>query len=116
VRRQRCEQQDEELWSKVGGAGSVHVAPWPEPADDASTDEVDLVVQVDGRVRDRITVPAGLDQDAAVATAEASPKVTRALEGLTVVRSVHVPDRLVNLVTAGRGHEAASADRRKVRR
>jgi len=89
----------EELWSTSGGTGSVHVAPWPEPVGDASTDEVDLVVQVDGRVRDRVTVPSGLDRDGTVAAALARPKVARALDGRAAVRFVHVPDRLVNFVT-----------------
>jgi leucyl-tRNA synthetase len=89
----------EELWSKVGGTGSVHVAPWPEPVGDPSADEVDLVVQVDGRVRDRLTVPAGLAEDDAVAAATASPKVARAVDGRAIRRAIHVPDRLVNLVT-----------------
>ncbi|HUP84896.1 MAG TPA: class I tRNA ligase family protein [Acidimicrobiales bacterium] len=89
----------EELWSRNDGKGSVHVARWPEPRAARSDDEVELVVQVDGRVRDRVTVASGLDEDAAVAAALARPKVAGALDGRAVLRSVHVPDRLVNLVT-----------------
>jgi leucyl-tRNA synthetase len=87
----------EELWSRVGGSGSVHVAPWPEPAMTAGrAGEVELVVQVDGRVRDRVTVGADADP---VAAALASSKVTAALAGREVRRTVLVPARLVNLVT-----------------
>jgi leucyl-tRNA synthetase len=90
----------EELWSRNGGTGSVHVASWPEPRVAEPDGEVELVVQVDGRVRDRVTVAAGLTQEAAVAEALARPKVSGALDGRAVARTVHVPDRLVNLVTA----------------
>jgi leucyl-tRNA synthetase len=90
----------EELWSsRLGGAGSVHVARWPEAATPASA-EVELVVQVDGRVRDRFTVRRGLDDEAARTAALDRPKVVAALDGRSVARAVHVPDRLVNLVTA----------------
>ena len=89
----------EELWSRNGGRGSVHVAEWPEPRAAEPDGEVELVVQVDGRVRDRVTVAAGLDERDAVDAAVARPKVTSALGGRPVVRAVHVPDRLVNLVT-----------------
>ena len=89
----------EELWARNGGDGSVHEAPWPEPRARADDDEVELVVQVDGRVRDRVTVAAGLDERAAVELAVARAKVSSALGGRAVVRAVHVPDRLVNLVT-----------------
>ena len=89
----------EELWSRNGGAGSVHVAAWPEPRAAEADREIELVVQVDGRVRDRVTVAAGLGEVAAVETAIARPKVAAALAGRAVARAVHVPDRLVNLVT-----------------
>jgi leucyl-tRNA synthetase len=92
----------EELWSRTGGKGSIHVAPWPEPsATEAASSEIELVVQVDGRVRDRVLVPIGLDRDGVVAAVLDRPNVARAVDGRALVRTVHVPDRLVNLVTAG---------------
>ncbi len=90
----------EELWSRIGGRGSVHVARWPKPSSPEAGDEFELIVQVDGRVRDRVTVATGLDEAGAVAAAKARPKVVAALGARTVVRAVHVPGRLVNLVTA----------------
>ena len=92
----------EELWSsRLGEPGSVHVARWPEPAPRQVAADVELVVQVDGRVRDRITVPRGLDAARARAAALERPKIVRALDGRPVARLVHVPDRLLNLVTSG---------------
>lgn len=60
---------------------------------------MELVVQVDGRVRGRLQVPSDLTASQAKARAEAAPNVARHLGDRRVVRCVHVPDRLVNLVT-----------------
>lgn len=89
----------EECWARLGGAYSVHTQPWPASDPGAVREEsVTLVVQVDGRVRDRIAVPAGLDEDEAVAHATASTAVRRSLDGREPQRVVWVPDRLVNLI------------------
>jgi leucyl-tRNA synthetase len=93
----------EELWSRIGGEYSVHRQPWP--AHDAGAlmaDEVTLVIQVDGRTRDRIRVPAGMGRDEAVALALARGNVRRHLAAAEPSRVVFVPDRLVNLVTGRR--------------
>lgn len=93
----------EELWARAGGPYSVHVQPWPETVDrrsdagDSAT--VELVVQVDGRVRDRLAVPHGLSAAEAVASAKQAPNAARSLADRAVIASFHVPDRLVNLVT-----------------
>jgi leucyl-tRNA synthetase len=106
----------EELWARAGGAYSVHGQPWPEsaapspPARERAT--VDIVVQVDGRVRDRLRVPAGLGARDALARAEAAPKVARLLVGRPVLRSIYVTDRLVNLVT--KAHAAGANARSSV--
>ncbi len=59
-------------------------------------------MQIDGRVRDTLRLPAGVDRDVAEAAATGSPAVARHLEGRDVVRVVWVPDRLLNFVTRGR--------------
>jgi leucyl-tRNA synthetase len=90
----------EELHERLGGEGSVFDgARWPEhdPAL-AVADTVELVVQVGGRVRARLTVPRGTTEDAARAAAVADPAVLRWLEGKAVRRAIFVPDRLLNLV------------------
>jgi leucyl-tRNA synthetase len=93
----------EELWHRWGEAGSVHLQAWPayDPAV-AAAEEVTLVVQVDGRVRDRVQVAAGLSEAAAREAALASPRAKAALDGRPVERVVVVPDRLVNIVTRPR--------------
>ncbi|MDE3193573.1 MAG: leucine--tRNA ligase [Chloroflexota bacterium] len=91
----------EELWARRGGAYSVHQQPWPsyDPAL-AKADEVVLVVQVDGKLRDRLTVPAGLSEADARAAALASERAKAAIGARKVTKVIVVPDRLVSIVTA----------------
>jgi len=90
----------EELWERRGGTGSVHKQPWPSfDAALAAAEEVTLVVQVDGKTRDRLAVPAGLPEAAAKELALASERARRAIGERGVERVVVVPDRLVNIVT-----------------
>jgi leucyl-tRNA synthetase len=90
----------EELWQRQGGEGLVVFQSWPE-LDQAllRRPQVTIVVQVDGRLRDRIEMPAGADQAVAQERALASANVQRALSGRRLARAVFVPDRLINLVT-----------------
>jgi leucyl-tRNA synthetase len=90
----------EELWARLGGAYSVHQQPWPSHDPAALADEeVTLVVQVDGRVRARLVVLAGLPESEATVLALESAAVARHLGGRRPRHVVHVADRLVNLVT-----------------
>ncbi len=90
----------EELWHRQGGEGLVVFQPWPE-ADPAwlRRPQVTIVVQVDGRLRDRIAMPAGIDEAAAQERALRSENVQRVVGDRRVQRAVYVPDRLINLVT-----------------
>ncbi|MBV8599254.1 MAG: leucine--tRNA ligase, partial [Actinobacteria bacterium] len=87
----------EELWARLG-----HERLWAEPWPTADRTQLEratiqLVVQVNGKVRDRIEVPAGLSEEELIATATASPKVRGYLDGAEP-RAFVVPDKLVNLV------------------
>jgi leucyl-tRNA synthetase len=89
----------EELWQHTGHTGSIHLASWPTWDESVAAEEmVTLIVQVNGRVRDRIEVPAGIGNDEAQETALASESVQRHLAGTEVVKVVVVPGRLVNVV------------------
>jgi len=90
----------EELWERRGGRESIHRQTWPtyDPKI-AAANEVTLVMQVDGKVRDRVTVPAGTAQPAAEKLAMESQKVKAVLDGRGIERTIYVPDRLVNIVT-----------------
>lgn len=88
----------EELWhAALGREGSVYTAPWPEfDAAEAAADEVEIAVQVLGKMRARVMVPAGAEAAAMQAAAEAA--VAKHIEGKTVVKAICVPGKLVNLV------------------
>ena len=91
----------EELWRvELGNEGSVHRSSWPtfDPAL-AADESVTLVVQVDGRVRDKLEVSAGISEADALAAARAAAGARRALEGREVVKEIVRAPRLVNFVT-----------------
>jgi leucyl-tRNA synthetase len=90
----------EELWSNLHREYSVHHQPWPSYSPAALVSlEVTLVIQVDGKVRARLTVPAGLSQERAVELALLEQSITRLLANGTPAHVVYVPDRLLNLVS-----------------
>ena len=68
----------EELWERLGGQYSVHDRPWPEPGPEMVEETVTLVVQVDGRVRDRLALAVGAGEEEVRSLALASPAVQRA--------------------------------------
>ena len=89
----------EELWERRGKPYSIHQQPLPAWDDALAADEeITLVVQVNGKVRDRLTVPAGISEIDAKAAALASPKVQAQLGGKPPRQVVYVPGRLVNVV------------------
>jgi leucyl-tRNA synthetase len=90
----------EELWERRGHLGTLLESSWPEWDDARLTrDRVTLVVQVDGKLRDRLEVDAGAPEKDVREAALASAAVQRHLAGTEVARAIHVPDRLINFVT-----------------
>ena len=91
----------EELWERTGHRYSVHMQSFPEWDESLAADEtITLVVQVNGKVRDRIEVPAGIDEPTAHQLALASAKVQPYTEGKVVNKAIYVPGRLVNVVVS----------------
>jgi len=89
----------EELWSRLGKPYSIHNQAWPQfDPEVARVEEITLVVQIDGKVRDRITVPADITEEQAREAALASPAVVRLLAGKEPRQVIVVPGRLVNFV------------------
>ncbi len=94
-----CPHIAEELWAKQGNKYSVHTQSWPEVDEEASADEVaTLIVQVNGKLRDRIVVPVGISSEDARQAALASEAVKKALDGKIPRQVIVVPGRLVNIV------------------
>ncbi|MEX0800568.1 MAG: leucine--tRNA ligase [Dehalococcoidia bacterium] len=89
----------EELWERSGRPYSVHQQSWPAWDEElAREDEVTLVVQVNGKLRDRIQVPAGIEEERAKELALASERVRPHTDGKKVQRVIYVPGKLVNVV------------------
>ncbi len=89
----------EELWALLGHSGSVHEQPWPQYEEKWLTDDaVTIALQVNGKVRSRITVPTGADADELSALALKDGKIRESIAGKTVMKVVAVPGRLVNVV------------------
>jgi leucyl-tRNA synthetase len=89
----------EELWSRMGKPYSIHTQPWPEVDQAAAAEEqVTLVVQVNGKLRDRISVPVGIGQEEAKSAALSSEAVQRILDGKSPRQVIVVPGKLVNIV------------------
>ncbi len=89
----------EECWERLGRRGSVLDASWPAYDEDLAREEqIELVVQVNGKVRGRVQVVPGLSEREALERALAEDSVRRFLDGKSIRKTVYVPDRLVNLV------------------
>ncbi len=90
----------EELWQGMGEKeASVHAASWPAYDESALVvDEVELAVQVNGKVRATIAVPVAMDKDEIAEKAKALPEVAKFTEGKTIVKVIVVPKRIVNIV------------------
>ena len=89
----------EEIWAAIGEDYSVHEQEWPGYDESLTkTEEITLVIQVNGKLRDRIQAPAGIAEDTAKELALSSEKVRPHVEGKEIRKAVYVPGRLVNVV------------------
>jgi leucyl-tRNA synthetase len=89
----------EELWESTGHSFSIHQQSWPKWDADLAADEViTLVVQVNGRLRDRIQVSASVTEDEAKEVALHSERVQSYTTDKSIVRVIYVPGKLINIV------------------
>mgnify|MGYP000927936205 CR=1 FL=1 len=89
----------EELWEQVGEEGSVHDQQWPQVDPDAlKEDEITIVVQVNGRVREHLKVPVGLKAKEMEKVVLSQQRVSQLIQGKELVKVISVPGKLVNLV------------------
>ncbi len=89
----------EELWQLLGGGKTLAYEPWPkfDPALTADA-ELEVPVQILGKLRGKVVVPAGSTEDAIVASAKADPRIAELLSGKEIVKTVVVKGKLVNFV------------------
>jgi len=89
----------EELWELTGHAGSVHSKPWPNYEPEAiQEDEVTIVVQINGKVRERMLVPANIKPDEMKELVMQQERVQELIAGKQVVKVIPVPGKLINIV------------------
>jgi leucyl-tRNA synthetase len=89
----------EELWELLGKPAPLSLATWPTPQERwLKDDTVEIPVQIQGKLRGRVVVPAGADAEAMKAAAAADPKIAEQLAGKQIAKIVAVPGRLVNFV------------------
>lgn len=89
----------EELWEALGGQGSVHQTRWPKfDLQYMVEDEITIIVQINGKLRDKLVIPAGLNQEEIKTRVLESEKVQGFLEGKAPVKVIVVPNKLVNIV------------------
>ena len=89
----------EELWERFGLEGMACTSPWPA-YDESKTiaSEVTIAVQVGGKLKATVTVPMNSDQEAVLDVVKAEPKIAKLMEGKNLVKVIHVPNKLMNLI------------------
>ena len=89
----------EEMWEVMNFGGMVNEAEWPT-YDEEKTKEnsVEIVIQVTGKIRSRITVPVDISKDDAIALAKADEKIKELIDGKEIKKEIYVPGKLVNIV------------------
>ena len=94
-----CPHMCEEIWEVLGHNNTIAYEPWPT-FDEAKTadDTVEMVVQVNGKLKGKINVAKDTDKDAVLALAKTDEKVAEAISGKTVVKEIVVPNKIVNIV------------------
>jgi leucyl-tRNA synthetase len=88
-----------ELWEMLGEKGNLLKAAWPKfDAELAKEEELEIPVQVNGKLRSRVVVPADSSEETVIERALADEKVRAAIAGKQVVKKIYVPGKLVNIV------------------
>ncbi|MBE7030815.1 MAG: leucine--tRNA ligase [Ruminococcaceae bacterium] len=89
----------EELWEMIGGEGSVHDQSWPTYDESALVrDEIEVVLQINGKVKEKMMVSAGTSEEDIIAAALANEKIAQFIEGKQVLKTIVVKGKLVNIV------------------
>lgn len=92
----------EELWAALGNTESVHTVAWPQYDEQALVkEEIEVVLQINGKVRDKITVPRKIDQSSLEQMVMANERILKFIDGREIVKVVLIPQKLVNIVVKG---------------
>ncbi|MDH4208446.1 MAG: class I tRNA ligase family protein, partial [Anaerolineae bacterium] len=89
----------EELWRALGERDSIHRQPWPQWDEELAAEEVfTLIVQINGKVRDKVDVPVTIGEEEAIRLALSLERIQSWLEGKEVKKTIYIPGRLVSIV------------------
>ncbi|MEI7637541.1 MAG: leucine--tRNA ligase [Syntrophus sp. (in: bacteria)] len=89
----------EELWEMLGNTANAADSPWPEYDPTVVTEEeITIVIQINGKVRGRISVPIDEEEESIKSLARADEKIVKMIEGKTVIKEIYVPRKLLNIV------------------
>ena len=89
----------EEIWERLGHSESLAYAPWPEYDESMLVeDQIEIPIQIMGKVRARITVAVDADKDTILAAAKAEPHIQKMLEGKKIIKEIYVPGKMLNFV------------------
>ncbi len=91
-----------EMWEHLGYEGALHEQPWPEYDEKALVkDSIEIVVQINGKIKDKINIPGDMSRDDMIKLADENDKIKALTEGKNVVKVIAVPGKLINLVVKG---------------
>ncbi|OGI16571.1 MAG: leucine--tRNA ligase [Candidatus Melainabacteria bacterium RIFOXYA12_FULL_32_12] len=89
----------EEIWHDFGGRESIHLTNWPEYDESLTiSEEIEIVVQVNGKVREKLPMPVNSTNEEIEATAKSNPKVQSYIQDKEIIKVIIVPNRLINIV------------------
>ena len=94
-----CPHIGEEMWQILGHDNTIAYEPWPTYDESKTADDViEIIVQINGKLRGKISVPVDMPKEDVLALAKADDKVKASIEGKTVVKEIVVPGKIVNIV------------------
>ena len=94
-----CPHIGEEIWSALGHNDTIAYESWPTYDESKTADNVvEVIVQINGKLRGKISVPVDMAKDEVLALAKADEKVAVAIEGKNIVKEIVVPNKIVNIV------------------
>jgi leucyl-tRNA synthetase len=92
----------EEMWQILGHENTIAYEAWPTYDEEKCKDDmIEIVAQINGKLRAKLVVPADIQKDEVLALAKADEKVAAAIAGKTIVKEIVVPGKLVNIVVKG---------------
>jgi leucyl-tRNA synthetase len=89
----------EEIWENLNLGGQISQQQWPEYDEQKCIEQmIEIAVQINGKVRSRVTIPADSDSGQSIAAAKADEKIAAAIAGMQIVKELYIPGKLVNIV------------------